>query len=293
MSYTLDELLDTTGVSDLSGRSLTKKAGATDGFNLSKLAERCRRAVDATPQEHATANQRELVEKTAAVAIISRTLSEIREIEESSPGATKTAAQSSGPDQAEFVKAALEAGHQPQEIAEFLEKSAGQLTGRVGRWLSARKASKGYEAGQKAAKGVEAAGAKNIAHWQHLVRQSKDLPAGQRAKLLARMQRTMGPERTSKVLGSMGNHSFKDLEQFKDMKKNLPKIISEGGGKGGKQYAASMNIGGSQVGITAAQADKAKKPLMYAGAGMLAHKALSKPKEKRRGGGRGPVIITG
>ena len=124
MGYTLDQLLDTTGLSNLSGRSLTKKASAEDGYKLSKLAERCRRAVDATPDEYVASNQRELAEKTAAVAIIGRTLAEIEEINGASPEVTKTASAQSGPSREQFINTALNAGHSPHEIAVFIEKTA-------------------------------------------------------------------------------------------------------------------------------------------------------------------------
>jgi hypothetical protein len=57
--------------------------------------------------------------------IIQRTLSEIREIEGTSPGAEKTAAQQSSPRQAAFIKAALEAGHDAESIAKFLDQASG------------------------------------------------------------------------------------------------------------------------------------------------------------------------
>ena len=293
MGYTLDELLDTTGVSDLAGGNLTKKASAKAGPDMSKLAERCRRAVDVTPEEHVTSGQRELVEKTAAVAIISRTLSEIRSIEGASPEVTKLAAQSSAPDQAEFVKAALEAGHGPQEIAEFLEKSAG----RVGRYLQGLKGSSGYNKAMRAGRSSAGAAKKNTAEWHDLIRKSKNASPGEQARLLSKMRREMGDAHTQKLFSTMGGgHGFKNLEGFKDLQKTVAAApaTGEAAAQGGKGYAASMNIGGSKVGITADQAKKMKKPALYAGAGMLAHKAVTGPKEPKRGGrGRGPVIITG
>ena len=125
MGFTLDQLLETTGVDSLSGRGLKKVAAKKGSHDLLKLAERCRRAADATPEERAEIDEQSLVEKTAAVAIIRRTIDEIRAIEGTPPGAEKTAASQSPSHQAAFIKAALEAGHDPESIARFLEQPPG------------------------------------------------------------------------------------------------------------------------------------------------------------------------
>lgn len=122
MSYTLDELLEATGVDELAGTPF-KKVAADDGYDLLKLAAQCREAAlssETTPSSTAV-DTKDLVEKTAAVAVIRRTLAEIREIEGHPPEAIKTASQQ-GPDQAVFIKAALEQGHSPEEIARFLDE---------------------------------------------------------------------------------------------------------------------------------------------------------------------------
>ena len=125
MGFTLDQLLETTGVDSLSGRDLKKIAAKKGSHDLLKLAERCRRAADAPVEERAEVDAHDLVEKTAAVQIIRRTISEIREIEGTPPGAEKTAAAQSPSHQAVFIKAALEAGHDPESIARFLEHAPG------------------------------------------------------------------------------------------------------------------------------------------------------------------------
>jgi len=122
LGFTLDQLLETTGVGSLSGRDLEKIAAKKGGHDLLKLAERCRRAADAPDEVPAGIDERDLVEKTAAVMVIQRTLSEIREIE-GRAGVTKTASATSH--QATFIKAALEAGHDPESIARFLDQPPG------------------------------------------------------------------------------------------------------------------------------------------------------------------------
>jgi len=292
MGYTLDQLLDATGVTNLSGGRMTKKAAADDGFNLSKLAERCRRAVDATPDEHDASSQRELVEKTAAVAIIGRTLAEIRTIEGASPEVTKTAAASPQFSQEQFIKTALEAGHGPKEIAEFLEKTSG-LVGRAGRAISGMRAERGYAKSMKKVEGALAGSQKNTRHWEGLARKYEGVADSQKAAFIAKMRRSMGDAGAAKVLRGTAGHDFKSLGTYKELMKSAP-AVSEGAalGKGGKPLAASMNIGGSQVGVTADQLKKAKKPAMYAGAGMIGHRMLT-GKDDKKSSGRGPVIITG
>ena len=293
MSYTLTELLDATGVSDLSDDNLTKKAGATHGDNLSKLAERCRQAVSATPDEHAAAHDQELVEKTASVAVISRTLAEIQAIDATSPGATKTA----GPlqvDRAGFIKAALEAGHGPQEIAELLEKNAGLLGKLVRRGkeaLLSRKTVRGVGKYEK----VIGEGAKDTRTWSQLIRSA---PEAEKAGIVSRMRRNLGDQRALNIISATSGHGMKNIKEFKALEKAVPAGASAGGvgsaasAAKGPSHAASVNIGGTTLGVTSKQLKAAKKPAMYAGAGLLASRAIGGGGEKKRSGSRGPIIIT-
>lgn len=124
MGFTLDQLLETTGVDDLSSRGLKKVAVSNGQANLLKLAERCRRAADVVDDEPPAVDERALIEKTAAVQIIRRTLAEIQAIEDG--GTMKTAAAAPPAHQAAFIKVALEAGHSPEMIARFLENPPGK-----------------------------------------------------------------------------------------------------------------------------------------------------------------------
>lgn len=117
MGLTLDQLLDATGVSELSGGH-QKRASAPERMDLLKLAERCRQAADASPEDQVEEGTRELVEKTAAVAIIRRTLAEIDAI---GIGGSEKVASPPGPDHSAFIKKALEQGHSPESIARFLQ----------------------------------------------------------------------------------------------------------------------------------------------------------------------------
>jgi hypothetical protein len=119
MGLTLDQLLEATGVDELAGGHHKTASSSEVATDFAKLADLCREAADATPTDEVNARQRELVEKTAAVAIIQRTLEEIREIDGNPPSVVKTA--SVQPNHAPFIKQALEAGHSPEDIAQFLD----------------------------------------------------------------------------------------------------------------------------------------------------------------------------
>lgn len=290
MGYTLDQLLDATGVSDLSGGGLKKAASAPEPPNLSKLAERIRRAVDATPDQVVASNQQELVEKTAAVAIIGRTIAEIDAIDGASPEVVKTAAQSPTSAQAAFIKKALDAGHSPYEIAQFIEKQA--VFGRVGRTFQRMKATRGFRSATKAGAKAEAKGHRNLAEWQDLIRKSSNASDAEKAALVSRMRRDLGPQSTMNAFNATTGHKFKGVEGFKNLQKEVSEIAATPGAGAKKNLAASVTIGGKEVGVTGKQLQAAKKPALYAGAGYMGHRALSGGGDSKKSG-RGPVIITG
>jgi hypothetical protein len=292
MGYTLDQLLETTGVSELSGGRLVKKANAPASQNLSKLAERCRRAVDATPDEVVASNQQDLVEKTAAVAVIGRTLAEIEAIDGGSPEAIKTASATHSSSEAAFIKAALDAGHTPYEIAEFMEKNA--LFGRIGRGLKRMKATHGFRKAERLGMKAEAYGKRNLREWQDLIRKSEKVPDAEKAALISRMRRDLGDQSALNALTSVKGHGFKDLPSFKDLQKAVPAQAAQlPGVAGAKPLAAGVNIGGTQVGLTSEQLKKMKKPALYAGAGFMGHRMLTGGGDSKQKSSRGPVIITG
>lgn len=273
MGYTLDQLLDETGVNNLAGRRHTKTAAAAPSF--AKLAERCRRAAEATPEDRVEAGQQQLAEKTAAVEIIRRTMAEISALES---GETKVA---SAPQQdpAPFIKAALEAGHTPEEIAEFLEK---QAAGRIGRFVGELGA--GLRSGRAAKLGrkAEETGGHAVRSWQSAARKYEGLGDIEKAKFVEKLRTKYGDETAHEILKS--NKSFQHLPSMKQIRESMPKPTAAGGGGGGK--AVGVNVGGTQLGLTSEQLSKAKKPAMYLGAGLLAHRAISnrpEPEKKKSG----------
>ena len=116
MGLTLDELLDQTGIRDISG-SRTKTASADQGPDFAKLAERCRQAVENTEGPEDMGPALELAEKVAEVAVIRRTMQEIEAIDQGRSMVTKTASHHVSAKQAAFIKAALDRGHSPKSIA--------------------------------------------------------------------------------------------------------------------------------------------------------------------------------
>lgn len=119
-TLTLDQLLDATGISEMAGTHLKEASETPEKMSFSKLADRCRRAL-ATP-EPSVDDIDNLAEKTAAVEIIRRTLSEIRELD-NPPEIEKAATQAI--DHSTFIRVALAEGHAPEEVAYFLEKQGG------------------------------------------------------------------------------------------------------------------------------------------------------------------------
>lgn len=287
MSYTLDQLLDATGVSEISGGRLVKKASASEGPDLSKLADRCRRAVEATPDEVVASNHHELAEKTAAVAVIGRTIDEINAIDGSPPGTIKAAMQSQTSDQAAFIKAALDAGHNPYDIAQFVEKNAG-IFGKMWRGHKARQATKGFHSAVKGGAKAEVKSGHNLRKWQDIIRKSERVGEAEKAALVSRMRREMGDQSAMNAFSSVRGHGFKD--QIKDLRKAVPAAAASPGGAV-NPLAASVNVGGKDYGFTGKQLKSMKKPALYLGGGAVAHKAITGGGDKKSG--RGPVIITG
>lgn len=290
MSYTLDQLLEHTGINDVSGARLTKKASAPERQDLSKLAERCRRAVDATPDERASSDRRALIEKTAAIEIIGRTLAEIRAIDPP-PDQVKTAS-SAGPDVATFIKVALDQGHSPEAIASFIEKHAilGKLWRRAKQW----KATKGLQRATRRIEGAEKNVAQKTRTWKERVRELENVPEAERAATLSRMRVALGDEAAYKLVNSAGGKNWKEMGTFKELKKLQPKPTPgspEALAQAKQQSGIGLNVGDHQMGLSSQQLKKMKTPALYLGGGYLAHRAISGPKRDDRGGG-GPVIVT-
>jgi len=125
MGYTLDQLLDHTGLNELTEPTMSKEAAPSDPSpcDLPKLAERCRNAASTHPSNEDRV--RELTEKTASVAIIRHVLAEIDQItggdtHEKTAEDVRTAA---------FISKSLEAGHSPEDIAAFMQKNAASFRG--------------------------------------------------------------------------------------------------------------------------------------------------------------------
>lgn len=273
MGLTLDQLLDETGVNDLTGQSrLAKTAAAKPDF--SKLAERCRQAANATPAEVSASDHHDLAEKTAAIAVINRTLDEIRAIDGGAPIAHEKTA-GVGLDVAAFIKTALDRGHDPQRIAEFLEKHAAGpgLFGRIGMRLEEGSAGRALGRGAKMRGQAQEVGGRGVQQLQDLLRKGEGLDEGKREALISRLRVNHGDEMMSH-LGVPEHKSYKDLQAAKGLKKAAPPAAA-GAAAGGAPKALGVNVGGHSLGITADQLGKLKKPAAYAGAGYLGHKALS------------------
>lgn len=294
MGYTLDQLLDQTGLSRVTGSHLAKEASSAGvPRDLLKLADSCRRAADASADEHDASLAHELAEKTAAVAIIRRTLSEIANIDSGTPqNIEKTAS----PDirEAVFIAAALEQGHSPESVAEFLEKDAG-IFGRLGRGIENMRAAGQTRRAIKASENVGRKLEKAKQRWVNIVEKSRNLSETERAALIQRMKLELNPVTTMEVFKATpgGTKGFKELQAYKDLKAAVPatRTAETGAAAAGRaatsgpRHAVGATIGNAQIGLSKKQLEQIKKPALYLGGGALAHRAISgggkKPSNKR------------
>lgn len=288
MGYTLDQLLDATGLDDLSGDDLTKEAAAPPEQNLSKLAEELRRASEVPSGEGV--DHTDLVEKTAAVAVLRRTLEEIDALD----GApiVKTA-EPSGP-KARFIKEALEAGHSPVEIAGFLQKQAsiGKRVGdMIGRATQRVRTTASTGKLRRAEGAFDAAEMNTAGNVREMLRRGQNLDNAGREKIIGRLRTQLGDERLDEIMKANGYGRYKNLQSVKDVRRNTAKAAVERGDVK-PDYAASANIAGKELGITNKQWKKIKGPAAYGAAGIAGGLALSRRGGGQPKGGRGPVIVT-
>ncbi|MBP9826353.1 MAG: hypothetical protein KBF21_19150 [Thermoanaerobaculia bacterium] len=277
MGMTLDQLLDETGVSNLGRRHTKTAAPAKPDF--AKLAERCRRAADATTDDHAASERHGLVEKTAAVEIIRRTMAEIAALDGGQPK-TAAAVSDASADDAAFIRAALEDGHTPEAIAEFLEKQAAggvrRFLGELGSGLKSNRAG-------RLGRAAEMAEGSAVRSWKSAAREYANLGDGDKMKFVEKLRRKFPDETVHAILKD--NKDFHHLPGWKQLASAAaPVAAGAGAGAGGK--ALGVNIGGHQLGLTGKQLDKIKTPALYLGGGALAARAISgksEPEKKKSG----------
>jgi hypothetical protein len=259
MGTTLDQLLEATGIGELSGKGI-KKTASEEPAAFSKLAERCRRAATASPEEEARGKTNELVEKTAAVAVIARTLSEIEDIV--NDGGDKTASAVDDPRIAEFINASLNEGHQPEAIAEFLVKEGGRIRRFFG----------GIRAGFQRGKGEILAdmGTKSLQSskrgYEAMVRDVAGGSDAAKSALINKLRRTMPDEDVAKVMEGAGVKGFDHLPEMKSLKPMMGPPVKP---------LASVNIGGKEHSLTGEQAKKiVTHPATMIGAGLVGGKMM-------------------
>lgn len=285
MGYSLDQLLNETGVNNLGTRHTKTAAPAKPDF--SKLAARCRRAAEASPAEQAEAGHEALAEKVASVEIIRRTMAEIAAID---GGQTKTAAAPApGVDTAAFIKSALEAGHDPEAIAQFLEKAA--APGGIRRFLGEIGASlRSGRAASITSKATDVqAGA--LRSWKSAARSYEGLGDIDKMKFVEKLRKKYPDSTVHAILHD--NKGFSHLPAMKEIRQAAAPVARAAGGAGeagGK--ALGLSVGGTNLGVTSDQLKKMKKPALYLGGGALAYRAIngkSEPEKKKSG----VVIVNG
>lgn len=128
MSVTLEELLESSGINSLKGEEQEKTA--SDNAQQEDLVSALRKMAEAepTPEDTKELAAQELAEKTAEIAVIAQTLSEIEKV--SSLGAPR-APEGHHQKLATFVKIAMDKGYSETEIASFLKEAIFQRMGRA------------------------------------------------------------------------------------------------------------------------------------------------------------------
>ena len=133
MGVTLDELLESSGISSLKGEAEEKTASASDAQvdegNLVTALRKFASDGESDQREIRQEAARELAEKTAEIMVITKTIDEINKL--ASLGVEEEQMQKV----ATFIKVALDKGHSSEDIARFLEKNA--AASRIGRAISA------------------------------------------------------------------------------------------------------------------------------------------------------------
>lgn len=126
MSVTLEELLESSGINALKGEEKT----ASDNAQQEDIVSALRKMAEAepTPEDTKTLAAQELAEKTAEIAVIAQTLSEIEKV--ASAGVPKVPA-GRHHKLATFIKVAMDSGYEEKEIAAFLKEAIFQRIGRA------------------------------------------------------------------------------------------------------------------------------------------------------------------
>lgn len=243
MGHTLDELLDTTGISDLEPAGLAKSAADAapdDDDQLLKLAERCERAATQLGALPTSDKDRDLAEKTAAIAVIATTLGEIEAIAGS--GGEKVA---SDPERtAAFIERALGAGHPPDEIARFLKQA--------GMWSNAERV------GQAIHRGMPSERLRQLG--ETLTTMAHEAPeAGDR--FVRRIRAKHGDSLIWKILDQAGPgaHRLAEVEKLKSVPRK----------------ALSFRLVGKEHGVTAEHLKTVGIPAATGAVGLAAGKGLA------------------
>lgn len=264
MSVTLEELLERSGINSLRGEEQEKTA--SDNAQNEDLVSALREMAEEQPTSEYTKKlaAQELAEKTAEIAVIAQTLSEIEKV--ASPGAAQAP---NGHHQklATFIKVALDSGHSETEIAAFLKKA-----GRIGRAIKS-----GIQAMrrpyQRAAKGVY----ESVADAETRLLREKLISGSQKEveKHINMLKAQHGKDVVVKKLMAM-----------KDDLGHLPypamRELPKGSGK-----TVGLRLGGSELALPAEQAlTAAKIGGGVAGGALLGHAAT-----KKKDGGGGVTVV--
>lgn len=260
MSVTLEELLESSGINALKGEEKT----ASDNAQEEDLVSALRKMAEAQPTPEDTRNlaAQELAEKTAEIAVIAQTLSEIEKV--ASAGA-KTRPAGHHQKIATFIKVALDQGHSETEIAAFLKQG-----GRVGRALKS-----GLQAMRRP--------------FQRGAKRTYDAISDAETRLLREKLLSGSPKEIEKHLNMLKAHHgkakvVKNLQNIKADLGHLPypamKELPKGAGK-----TVGVRVGGTEVALPVDKASTAAKVT-----GGLAGGAFLGSRGKNKGGSGVTVV---
>ena len=267
MGHDLDSLLDSTGLGEMAGTKYEKTAAEEEGepYDFQKLAQQCRDAAT-EPAAHREARGRELVEKTAAVTVIAKTIDEINSI--IGDPVEKIA---SDPDTVRFVNEALDRGFQPEKIASFIKEA-----GPVGRWVGGKAraaiASLRARSGQRlTSEGRLLENRAKAGYRRELRDVARTDNLNKQRDVVEKLKQKFGPREAGKIIDSSG-------AQLK---------VPGAAALRNKAEAASATIGGKKLSISRSAAGKAA-PVAAGAAG-----AYALTRNKKDKGKNGVTVIRG
>lgn len=283
MGMTLDQLLEATGIDEMAGLGLKKVAAEkSPAVDFLKLAQRCREAATEVPVAVGDDAERDLISKTAAVAVISRTLHEIDEI----CGVSEKTAAAVSVDPIAFAQEALSKGHSPEDIAVFMKQA--NLFSNWGESLASmwhrNRGTAAITKGVRLKVPAQAFVDKGQHRWEQVLRDAgTSRNRDHQRTVVADLRRQFGDADGAALLSSSGaGASLKGVDGIKEM---LAAAAAAEAKLHGPKHALSFKIGDTTIGLTQKQLNTYGKPAaLVAGGAVVAKGGILGGNEKKKSG---------